>query len=608
MCGIFGTVNYRISREQFQHQLNQIKHRGPDGFGIWENKEGNVRLGHRRLAIIDTDSRSNQPMLFDNRYAIVYNGEIYNYIEIKKELQQKGVQFITESDTEVLLRLMILEGPSALTKLNGMWSFVIYDEAEKTVFMSRDRIGKKPLYYIKEGDQFAFASEMKALYKCLPHFSYNKSFIDFSLANPFDNEVLPETIIDGIQKFPAGSYGVYQNGELKINRYYFPEELLKQKPAHKNFNEAVEQFRELFESSCTLRMRSDVPVGSALSGGIDSGYVVSTLGKLGYGKNGGYTALVASFPGSALDETKEALQVAAHAAVDAVKVIVQPDLRPDNILQTVYDFEEIYLTAPISFFQSYKGFREKGIVVTLDGHGGDELFGGYPFDMDSKLKDDFPNLFKMRNTLSTINHMYGDNSDKEIKDAWPHFKGELLQKIKNKKLHTIFEKEKHYQNKLYHSTFKGILPTLLRNYDRYSMNAGVEVRMPFLDYRIIEFAFTLPNNYKVRNGFSKAIVREAAKGIVPAQILTNKLKSGWNSPMSEWLAGDWKQWLQDEIHSIAFSHCELINQKNILKQVKQFYTEAHHDQGAGQNIWLQLQPYLIEKANKQFAANVNYSN
>ncbi len=604
MCGIFGTINYRISKESFQQQLDLLKHRGPDGFGIWENKEGNVKLGHRRLAIIDTDSRSNQPMLFDDRYAIVYNGEIYNYIELKKELQLKGVQFVTESDTEILFRLLLLEGPSALSKLNGMWSFVLYDEVEQTLFMSRDRIGKKPFYYIKQGEQFAFASEMKSLYNCLPTFSYNQAFIDFSIANPFDNEVLPDTMINDIHKFPAGSYAIYKNGQLNISRYYFPEQLLKQKPAHKNFNEAVEQFKELFESSCTLRMRSDVPVGSALSGGIDSGYVVSTLGKLGFGKNGGYTALVASFPGSALDETKEALQVAEHAGVDAVKVTVNTDLSPYHILKAVYEFEEIYITAPVTFFQSYKGFRENGIVVTLDGHGADELFGGYPFDMDSKLKDDFPNLLKMRNTLTTINSMYGNQYHAQLKDALPHFKSELLKKMKDRKPLSIFEKEKYYRNKLYHSTFKGILPTLLRNFDRYSMNAGVEVRMPFLDYRIIEFAFTLPNNYKVRNGFSKAIVRNAAKGIVPDQILKNKLKSGWNSPMGEWLAGDWKQWLLDEINSTDFNNCDLINQKEVKMKVDLFYQTGRYDHGAGQDLWLHLQPYLIEKANKQFLSEV----
>ena len=601
MCGIFGTVNYRISREDFQVQLDKIKHRGPDGFGIWENKSGSVKLGHRRLAIIDTDSRSNQPMLFGNRYAIVFNGEIYNYIEIKKELQQKGISFVTESDTEVLLHLLLQEGPHALNKLNGMWSFVLYDEQEQSFLMSRDRIGKKPLYYIHEGEQFAFASEMKSLYKLLPSLYYNKEFISYALANPMDNEQLADTLIHGIKKFPAGSYAVLKNGELHIKQYYFPEALLDQKPLYKSFEEATEQFTELFESACTLRMRSDVPVGSALSGGIDSGFVVSTLGKLGFGEGGGYTALVASFPGSYLDETKEALQVAANAGIDAVNVTIQPDLDTAHILKAIYDFEELYLAPPITFFQSYQGFRDKGIVVTLDGHGGDELFGGYPFDLDAKLKDDFPNLWKMKDTLSMINRMYGKDADAEMGDSWVQFKTELVRRKRTKGIASVFNNESHYRKKLFHSTFYGILPTLLRNYDHYSMHAGVEVRMPFLDYRIIAFAFSLPNEYKVRNGFSKAIVREAAKPIVPANILTNKVKTGWNSPMGEWLSGGWKQWILDEIHSSDFNSCTLINAKDMQKRINEYYQRGWFDQSTSQDLWLQLQPYFLEKANKQFA-------
>ena len=514
-------------------------------------------------------------MLFGNRYAIVFNGEIYNYIEIKKELQQKGIHFVTESDTEVLFQLLLLEGPQALNKLNGMWSFVLYDEAEQSFLMSRDRIGKKPLYYIQEGGQFAFASEMKSLYKLLPSLSYNKEFISYAVSNPMDNERLPDTLVNGIKKFPAGSYAVFQQGQLKINRFYFPGKLLEQKPLYKNFEEAVEQFRELFESSCTLRMRSDVPVGSALSGGIDSGYVVSTLGKLGFGKTSGYTALVASFPGSHLDETKEALQVAANAGVDAVKVTVNNELSPEHILQSIYEFEEIYLTSALPFFQSYKGFREQGIVVTLDGHGGDELFGGYPFDLYAKLKDDFPNLWKMKDTLSMINRMYGNDTDANMLESWVQFKTELVRRKRTKGLASVFNIEAHYRDQLFHSTFYGILPTLLRNYDHYSMHAGVEVRMPFLDYRIIAFAFTLPNEYKIRNGFSKAIVREAAKPIVPAHILQNKVKTGWNSPMGEWLSGNWKQWILDEVHSTAFKNCDLIDQPSVLQQLHFFYKEEN---------------------------------
>ena len=376
--------------------------------------------------------------------------------------------------------------------------------------------------------------------------------------------------------------------------------MLQQKRQYRSFNEAVEQFRELFESSCTLRMRSDVPVGTALSGGIDSGFVTSTIARLGFAGDGRYKTLVSSFPGSFLDETNDAISVAKNAGVAIEPVPVQTDLDPNHILEAVYQFEEIGGTSPIPFFQLYRGFRERNIVVSLDGHGSDELFGGYSFDLYAKLKDDFPDIYKMRNTLNTIDKMYGFNSAISLKQTMPHFKGELLQKIKKKELTKVFDKEQYLKNKLFHSTFKGIMPTLLRNYDRYSMAAGVEIRMPFLDYRIIGFAFNLPNSFKLRQGYTKAIVREAAKGIVPEKILKNKVKTGWNSPMGEWFAGPWKTWLLDEVHSVDFNNCRLMDTAAYKKRVAAFYKRGNQEHNEGQELWLQLQPYLIEKANQAF--------
>ena len=602
MCGIYGMSGYKIHERVFIHELNRMKHRGPDDLGIWKSEGDDVFLGHRRLAIVDTNPRSNQPMILNERYVIVYNGEIYNYLELRRELQQQGISFLTESDTEVLLKLIVYKGPQSLSKLNGMWAFALYDIEEKSLLLSRDRLGKKPLYFSRASGRFAFASEMKSLYNLLPDFSYNRPFIDYAVEHPFDNESLDETIIKGIEKFPPGCYGFYRDKELHLKRYYFPEQFLEQKVRYKSFNEAVEKFKEIFESSCSLRMRSDVPVGSALSGGIDSGYVVSTLGKLGYGRSKEYNAVVCSFPGSALDETEDALQIAKHAGVQAHTIRVNPDLDPNDILEAVYQFETIGGTSPIPFFQTYEAFRKNGIIVTLDGHGSDELFGGYTFDMYEKLKDDFPNIFQMRATLNTIDKMYGFNNEITLKKTMPHFKGALLKKIREKRIMSVFEKEQFYKRKLFDSCFRGILPTLLRNYDCYSMQAGVEIRMPFLDYRLVEFAFSLPNKYKVRNGFSKAIVRSAAKGLVPDRILNNKLKMGWNSPMGEWFSGIWKEWLLDEVNSADFRNCDTMDTKGYKKILDAFYNKGIYEQGDGQALWLYLQPYLIQKANCQFRA------
>jgi asparagine synthase (glutamine-hydrolysing) len=600
MCGIYGTINIKTEREAFLHELNKMQHRGPDGYGVWLSTDGQVLLGHRRLAIIDIDARSNQPMVFDNRYVIVFNGEIYNYIEIREELVKAGVHFRTGSDTEVLLQLMIHNGPSALSLLNGMWSFVIYDEVEKSLFLSRDRIGKKPLYYLHDGERFAFSSEMKNLVCYLPSINYDQPFIDFSLQHPLDAEVMEQTHFRGIKKFPSGTYGILKNGNLSLKRYYFPEKLLEQESPFRNFEEAVEEFKTLFASSCRLRMRSDVPVGSALSGGIDSSYVVSTIAQMGFAIKGGYKALVSSFPGSFLDETEDALSIASNAGVPVEPIVVKADLDPDHILHAVYHFEEIAGTSPFPFFQLYQSFRNRNVLVTLDGHGSDELFGGYSSDLYPKLKDDFPDIFQMQKTLDTIDKMYGQQNRITLQQTLPHFKGELLNKIKKKHWGFLFEKKHHFKEQLFHSTFRGILPTLLRNYDKYSMYAGVEVRMPFLDYRMLAFAFSLPNQYKFRNGFSKAIVRTAARGIVPNRILNNKVKTGWNSPMGEWFKGPWKQWLHDELLSNDFRNCDLIDRTAILKKVDLF-NHGGQQHGAGQDLWLLLQPYLIEKSNKKYS-------
>jgi asparagine synthase (glutamine-hydrolysing) len=597
MCGIYGTFNISIEQPLFLSQLNKMTHRGPDGFGIWQSPDQKVNLGHRRLAIIDTATRSNQPMHFDNRFVIVFNGEIYNYLEIKKELEKEGVHFETTSDTEVLLKLMITKGPQALNQLNGMWSFVLYDDIEKTFLICRDRIGKKPLYYLHEEERFAFSSEIKNLGLYLRRFEYNTEYIDYSVRHVTENENLEDTIVRGIKKFPPGSFGIFKNGQLIINRYYYPEKLLDGKPGYKSFNEAVEQFRQLFESSCSLRMRSDVPVGSALSGGIDSSFVVSTIARLGFAENGSYKALVSSFPGSFLDETDAATSIAKNAGVNIEPVVVQTDLNPDHILEAIYHFEEIAGTSPLPFFQLYQGFRNRNVVVTLDGHGGDELFGGYASDLYEKLKDDFPNILEMKHTLNSIDKTYGFSNEYTLKKTWPHFKKELLRKIRAKRMTNPFVRESFYKRQLFHSTFRGMLPTLLRNYDKYSMAAGVEVRMPFLDYRIIEFAFTLPNHYKLRDGYTKAIIRTAAQKIVPPAILRNKVKTGWNSPMGEWFAGPWKQWLLDETNSVDFRNCDLVNHKDITESINKFYSKAQ-DHGAGQSLWVKLQPYLIEKANR----------
>jgi asparagine synthase (glutamine-hydrolysing) len=600
MCGILGSIGFNVILDSFKQSLDLIAHRGPDGYGVFTDDDALVNLGHRRLAIIDTDSRSNQPMTFVDRYTIVYNGEIYNYREIRNYLISKGCNFVTESDTEVLLKLLITEGPGSLNKCNGMWSFALYDKVTRTLLLGRDRLGKKPLYFYQAGGKFAFCSEMKGLYPYLNDFSYNLDYLSNATEHPNFVESRSDCLIEGIEKFPAGCFGYFVDGKLSMERYYDPQKLLEKKSTKLDFYEAVEKFQFLINDSCKLRMRSDVPVGTALSGGIDSSLIASTIANLGFKNSDFYKVFIASFPGSILDETSDALTVASNADLNYETVIINPKLSGDAILWSTYQFEEIGATAPIPFNQTYQAFRNSGVVVTLDGHGADELFGGYTMDIYAKLDDDFPNPWKMQKSLQLLNEMYGFAPNYPMKDIWPVYKSKLKKLLKSKNIDLISSNDA-YRNKLYQSTFSGILPTLLRNYDRYSMQAGVEIRMPFLDYRIVEFAFELNTDMKIRNGYSKAIVREAAKRIVPNKILRNKVKTGWNSPMGEWLKTDLKEWYLDELASKDFINCSLMDSVTYKERAMRYINSSVNNQNEAQDLWLKFQPYLIDKANCKFA-------
>ena len=305
MCGILGTIP-ATEINIFKHALDTLVHRGPDNSGI-EVIDNEVTLGHRRLSIIDID-HGHQPM-FDNekRYSVTFNGEIYNFIEIKKELKSLGCSFKTNSDTEVLLNAYIKWKDKCVLKFNGMWSFAIWDNHNKELFLSRDRFGKKPLFYSDINEKFIFASEMKAIYPFLNKVDASKDF-QWMKKNVFLYESTEKCLIDGIKRFPQGSNGIYRNGKLKIYRYWNTLDNLHDTP--QNYEKQVEEFRELFMDACKIRMRSEVRMGTALSGGLDSSSVMSSMahlfknGQIDFGKKDWQHAFIACFPGTPLDESK----------------------------------------------------------------------------------------------------------------------------------------------------------------------------------------------------------------------------------------------------------------------------------------------------------------
>ncbi len=605
MCGIFGFVG-KIPREKAGACLDTLSHRGPDGRGLFQQDA--ITLGHRRLSILDLSERGHQPMSTpDGRYWITFNGEIYNFVEIRKELSNK-YSFRSESDTEVILAAFELWGEECLHRFNGMWALAIWDTIEQKLFLSRDRFGKKPLFYTSLNDGFAFASEMKALLPLLTSISPNEELIR-DTHRIFTYESTSDCLIRGIQRFPAGHRGWFHKGSLRLERWWntldhIPETLPK-------YEDQVARFRELFIDSCRLRMRSDVPLGTALSGGLDSSATITTMAHLAKTEStermgqSWQHAFVASFPGSDNDETKFAQQVTDYIGIPSTVISVDP-LKSIGMLAEYFRlFEEIYITSPIPFMLTYGAIKANGVTVTLDGHGADELFGGYTFNYLNALRDAGPLSFKAKDILDTFYSSQFPNAN-HLPPKLLFFLNWQARDIAKRLLgrgriasvdsgHPNWSRFDHLNRILYVSSHETILPTLLRNYDRYSMANGVEIRMPFMDHRLVTFAFSLPWTSKIRNGFSKAIIRDAVADLMPKSIAYRKAKVGFNSPIVDWMKRPLRPFFLDILASSSFKTCSLINATATANMVCKVIDEPTPNYLQGEAAWTALTPYFWEQ-------------
>ena len=589
MCGIYGCIG-KTDIDKTKECILKIRHRGPDA---WEVKEfAGAQLAHTRLAIIDVSDIAMQPMTdASNRFTIVYNGEVYNYIEIRKELESIGYQFRTSSDTEVVLNAFIEWGSSFQEKCNGMWALAIWDDLKKELFLSRDRFGIKPLYYYMEDDNFYFASEMKALFPVMKSRRINYSIFD--RRNYFGYEATEDGVLREIKKIQAGHCAVYKYGNIYIERWWSTLENLITVPV--KYDEQVEMLQELFENACAIRMRSDVPIGTALSGGVDSSAVVGFMkyisDKTNYDTNKEWrNVFVASMPNTSIDETEYARIAAEHVGLDINSVKINPNIEPEKLYDYMYMCEDPYITSPIPFMQTYGAIAENGIKVTLDGHGADELFGGYDFDVLEAVSDSSTEE-ELRTVYEIINNMSGNVST--------HVSFDEIKRKANQNRHKSIKYPRfdRLNDCLYQETHEKTLPTLLRCYDHYSMSNGVEIRMPFMDYRIVSFAFSIPWTSKLRNGFGKKIVRDMAAPYMSNKIIYRKDKIGFNSPMAEWLnESRMKEFIWDTVNSRDFIECDLVNPLSVNIQLNEFYKKGKNLYVDGENIWTSVMPYIWKKA------------
>ena len=576
MCGLAGilsTQNPTDIQLSMERMLELIIHRGPDGTGIEVfkvNHEQSLAFGHQRLAIIDITDAGLMPMSSaDNDLSIIFNGEIFNYLELKKELIQLGHRFLTQTDTEVLLNAYIEWGSNCLNKLNGMFSFAIYSKSSNALFLARDRFGVKPLYYFQHKGTFIFASEIKSILsheivQTQPNIKILGKFLYTGLINDVN-----ETLFKDICSLQPGHFIEIHDGNVSINKWYFGA-------LHDpNTVSSKKDFKDLFYDAVKLRLRSDVEVGACLSGGTDSsaivGAVAEQLRRSTKLSTGSFKTFSAVFSDPKISETKYVNQVTDFTQTNNISFSPKNELFWESIDKLIWHNDEPIQT-PSQFIQwsVFEQAQKVGVKVTLDGQGVDELAAGYPAHYSVflaelirgfKFKTFFKNLIEIcrrdgegRNPLSLLlrviylllpnkvilllskqrlfrNFIKGSSllsiTKKEYKNKW--FDIALKEQIIQKNESTSLVRRMKYD------FFHASLPALLRYEDRCSMAFSIEARTPFLDYRLVELVQNLSPTQLISNGLSKAFIRDGVKEFIPEEIFNRSDKKGYPMPSSEWI-------------------------------------------------------------------------
>lgn len=536
-----------------------LAHRGPDGEGLWQNDSGNVLLGHRRLSIIDLSDAGHQPMNFMNRYTVIHNGEIYNYIELKDELQKKEYSFLSQTDTEVIAAAYDYWGDECVDFFDGMFSFAIWDEKEKVLFAARDRFGEKPFFYFYDGKYFLFASEIKALRSAgVEHRPNQKMLFNFITIGYPDNPADPqETFFENIRRLPAATLLNYNtlNNKLVLEKYWDIDFEKQNKKI--TDREAIEQFTALFDTSVKRRLRSDVAIGTSLSGGPDSSSVVAAASPFTI-HHPPFTAFTAVFPGFEKDESSFAKQITDQFNLQQFTCNISADDMINDWEKLCYHQEEPFGSA--SIYAQYKVFelaKQHNIKVLMDGQGADETLAGYHKYYKWYWQELFRNrkLFRSKELKAAkelgVNEKFGFKNI--IAAYFPAFatialeNQYLLKALSHKDLTKDFvnlqSKEAYYtipdrftlNGALYFNTCIHGLGELLRYADRNSMAHGREVRLPFLSHELVEFIFSLPANFKIRNGWTKWLLRTSMNQKLPDEIVWRKNKVGFEPPQKQWM-------------------------------------------------------------------------
>lgn len=555
MCGITGIISKnKIEKNIIENMTDTIVHRGPDGFGYFYGE--NFAFGHRRLSIVDLSDAGHQPMEYLNRYVITFNGEVYNHLELREELENNGYVFQSHTDTEVIMASYDFWGVECLCKFNGMWAFVIYDKVKDKYFISRDRFGKKPFYYYKNSDTFIFSSEIKAILvhpkvEAKPNINFLNDYI-----NTFTKEYIKETAFEDIYRFDFSSYF---EGSLKALLGNFEQKKfweIKPNLSHEKFDEQkakeyAQQYYELLEDAVRIRLRADVKVGSALSGGLDSSSIVYLVNKLlkKQGKEELQETFSSVYKSDGTQECDESYYINVMAdkfAVHSNQIEPKENDIPNEIEKMIWYLENPPENSLMSSWHTFKLVASTDVKVTLDGQGADEQLGGYfhyllSYIVSLSFKDMVTQSWKC---------LQIPNAKKYVVTGFVFgiirvFLGKKsLQFIAKRVLKRDFEIN---LNKKLIEDINSSLITLIHYADHTSMAFSIESRMPFMDYRLVEFLASVPACYKMRNGWTKYLARLAFDGKLPNEVNWRKDKMGWTIPEKKWFEGTLKKWFNKNI-------------------------------------------------------------
>ena len=574
MCGIAGiisTLAETIPEVHLKKMTLALAHRGPDGEGIWKNEKSNVLLGHRRLSIIDLSNAAAQPMGYLNRYTITHNGEIYNYIELKEQLQEKGYSFRSKSDTEVILAAYDFWKEDCLKFFDGMFAFAIWDEKEQQLFAARDRFGEKPFYYYENERYFFFASEMKALWAIgVEKNIEEKMLLNYlSLGHVQNSADKEQTFFKDIYSLPPAHFLFYHPNtqKLSIKKYWRVDKEIKiDIPAA----EAIEKFNQLFAASVTRRLRSDVAIGTSLSGGLDSSSILATMQELKF-KDNEIKTFSAIFPGFDKDEAPFINLLCSKLNVPNFKTQPTADCLIKDFETLCYYQEEPFQSSSIyAQFKVFELAKQQQVKVLLDGQGADETLAGYhkyiqwylqevlsrhklgaaQKEKKALQKNNIPFTLNLKNYFAAFLPMHAAmqlEKREYLKTIHqPDINPDFLKSQKGKEWEGIHKPVVTKLNDILHfNSFELGLEELLRYADRNSMAHGREVRLPFLDYKLVEFIFSLPSNFKIHDGWTKWLLRKAMDKKLPGEIVWRKDKTGYEPPQQQWMEN---KTLQDYIY------------------------------------------------------------